>query len=182
MPHRKLTDLETELNQIRLSPKDHGRLELIVRRPIKGQREVLTQGDLTLTEGLSGDCWKDHSPQPDMQINIMNSRAIAAIAGDRVHWPLAGDQLYVDLDLSETNLPPGTRLEVGSAILEVTDVPHTGCGKFAARFGTDAAKFVNSALGRSLKLRGLNARVMKPGLIRSGDAIRKVESPPITSE
>ena len=147
---------------------------MIVRRPIKGQREVLEEGQLTLDEGLAGDCWKNHSPHPDMQINIMNSRAIALVAADRERWPLAGDQLFLDMDLSETNLPPGSQLELGSALLEITARPHTGCGKFAARFGVDAVKFVNSMRGRELNLRGRNARVLKPGIIRNGEMVRKI--------
>jgi len=174
MLHRKLIDLEAGLEQIRLSPKDEGRLELIVRRPIKGQREVLIEGELSLSGGLVGDCWKNHDPHPDMQINIMNARAIGVIAGDRQYWPPAGDQLFVDLDLSEANMPPGTRLALGSAILEITDKPHTGCSKFAARFGVEAAKFVNSPSGRALNLRGRNARVAKAGIVRGGDVVRKV--------
>jgi MOSC domain-containing protein YiiM len=174
MPHRTAPELEHGLREILQSPKDHGRLELIVRRPIKGTREVLDAGELTLAEGLAGDCWKDHSPHPDMQINIMNARVIGLIASNKSEWALAGDQLFVDLDLSESNLPPGTQLEVGSAIVEVTDKPHTGCGKFASRFGVEAVKFVNSPRGRSMNLRGLNARVVKAGVVRSGDRVAKI--------
>jgi len=169
-----MTELEGGLEEILRSPRDEGRLEMIVRRPIKGQREVLEEGQLTLDEGLAGDCWKNHSPELDMQINIMNSRAIALVAADRERWPLAGDQLFLDMDLSETNLPPGSQLQLGSALLEITARPHTGCGKFAARFGVDAVKFVNSARGRELNLRGRNARVLKPGVIRNGDVVRKI--------
>ena len=169
-----MTELESGLDEIRRSPKNEGRLEMIVRRPIKGQREVLNEGRLTLEEGLAGDCWKDHYPDPDMQVNIMSTRAIALVAGDKERWPLAGDQLFVDMDLSEANLPPGTRLELGTALIEVTAEPHTGCRKFAARFGPDAVKFVNSQVGRSLNLRGLNTRVLRPGTIRIGDVARKI--------
>jgi len=168
-----IADLETGLEEIHRSPKNEGRIEMIVRRPIKGQREVLNEGNLTLDEGLAGDCWKDHSPHPDMQINIMNSRVVALVAVEKERWPLAGDQLYIDMDLSEANLPPGTQLELGSALIEITAKPHTGCGKFAARFGVDAVKFVNSARGQEMHLRGLNARVIKPGVVRTGDAVRK---------
>jgi hypothetical protein len=129
-----------------------------------------------------GDSWNrrgssrsiDGGPHPDMQLNIMNARAIALVAQSPDRWPLAGDQLFVDLDLSPANLPPGTRLAIGSAIVEVTAEPHTGCGKFVSRFGVDAMKFVNSTIGRELSLRGINAKVVQPGAIRIGDAVRKM--------
>ena len=168
-----MIELEGGLDEIRQSPQEEGPLEWIVRRPVTGQREVLDEGQLTLEDGLVGDCWSHKSPHPEMQINIMNSRAIALIAQEKDRWALAGDQLYVDLDLSGSNLPPGTRLELGSAILEITTPPHTGCGKFASRFGVEATRFVNSIRGRQLNLRGVNARVVKPGIIRKGDTIRK---------
>jgi MOSC domain-containing protein YiiM len=109
-----------------------------------------------------------------MQLNIMNARAIALVAGTKDRWPLAGDQLYIDLDLSDANLPPGTRLALGSAMIEVTAQPHTGCRKFKARFGRDALNFVNSAVGKELHLRGINAKVIWPGVIRVGDRARKI--------
>jgi len=177
-----MIELETGLLEIQESPRNEGRIEMIVRRPIKGQREVLEEGLLTLDEGLAGDCWKRHSPHPEMQINIMNSRAVALVAGSRDRWPLAGDQLFVDLDLSETNLPPGTMLELGSALLEITAKPHTGCSKFAARFGQDAMQFVNSVLGKELHLRGLNARVVRAGPVRKGDIVRKMRLNPDSKE
>ena len=104
----------------------------------------------------------------------MSARAVEAVAGDRERWPLAGDQLYVDLDLSVDNLPAGTRLAVGEAVLEMTAEPHTGCGKFSARFGSEAIKFVNKSPGRELRLRGVNARVVTPGTVRVGDAVAKL--------
>ena len=169
-----MLELEAGLEEIRKSPPDQGPLELIVRRPIKGQREVLEEGHLTLEDGLAGDCWRYHSPHPDMQINIMNSRAIALIACEKDRRALAGDQLYIDMDLSGSNLPPGTTLEVGTALVEITAEPHTGCGKFASRFGADATRFVNSTRGRQLNLRGVNARVVRPGILRKGDTVRKL--------
>lgn len=182
MKHLTMAELEAGLDEIRQSPKDEGVLELIVRRPRLEEREVLQQGELDLVEGLVGDSWKtrgssrtpDGSAHPEMQLNIMNSRAIALVAQDRDRWQLAGDQLYVELDLSAENLPPGTRLAIGSAVIEVTAPPHTGCKKFVSRFGLDAMKFVNSPVGQELHLRGINARVVQPGTISVGNVVRKI--------
>ena len=173
-------ELEAGLPEVLSSPTAVGTVELVVRRPAEGEREVLEEGSLDLEQGLVGDDWraragrKGEAPHPDTQLTLMNARAIALIAGDRERWPLAGDQLYVDLDLSPENLPPGTRLEVGSALIEVTEMPHTGCAKFSARFGSAAIRFVNSKSGRAHRLRGMNARVVEPGLVRPGDTIRKL--------
>lgn len=180
--HLTAAELEAGLAEIRRSPKDDGPLELIVRRPRVDGREVLTEGELHPSEGLVGDSWKergssrtaDGSAHPEMQLNIINARAIALVAQGRERWPLAGDQLYLDLDLSGENLPPGTRLALGGAVIEVTAQPHTGCKKFVSRFGVEAMKFVNSEVGRRLNLRGINARVVRPGLIRVGDTARKI--------
>jgi len=177
-----MAELETQLDKIRLSPKDEGVLDLIVRRPQTDEREVLQQGELDVAKGLVGDSWStrasartaDGSAHLDLQINIMNSRVIALVAQHKSRWQLAGDQLYIDLDLSEDNLPPGTRLTLGSAIIEVTALPHTGCHKFVSRFGIDAMKFVNSTVGQQLHLRGINARVVQAGVIRVGELARKV--------
>jgi hypothetical protein len=174
--------LEAGLDEILKSPKDEGVLQLIVRRPDIGLRDVLEEGDLDLTEGLLGDTWKnrgssrsaDGLSHPDMQLNIMNARVIALVAQAKDRWPLAGDQLFVDLDLSASNLPAGVQLAIGSTIIEVTDQPHTGCQKFVERFGLDAMRFVNSTLGKKLHLRGINAKVVHPGRIRVGDIVRKV--------
>lgn len=177
-----LEELEAALDEIRAAPKEEGPLKLIVRRPRIEEREVLQEAELDLVEGLVGDNWRtrgssrtpDGSSHPDMQLNIMNARVIALLARHPDRWQLAGDQLFVDLDLSAANLPPGTRLALGSSIIQVTDQPHTGCKKFVERFGADALKFVNSPLGRELHLRGINARVVQPGLIRTGDLARKI--------
>jgi hypothetical protein len=180
--HLTMEELEAQLEAIRQSPKDEGVLELIVCRPGIEEREVLTQGTLDPVEGLIGDCWKtrgstrtpDGSAHPGMQINIMNSRVIALVAQARERWRLAGDQLFMDLDLSGENLPAGTRLALGSAVIEVNALPHTGCHKFVSRFGLDAMKFVNSTVGQQLHLRGINAQVVQAGVIRVGEVVRKI--------
>jgi hypothetical protein len=181
--HLTTAELEAGLEEIRRSPKDAGLLELIVRRPRVDEREVLAEGELHPSEGLVGDSWRergssrtsDGSAHPEMQLNIMNARVIALLAQGRERWLLAGDQLYLDFDLSGENLPAGTRLALGEAVIEVTAQPHTGCKKFVARFGLDAMKFVNSGVGRELNLRGINARVIRRGMIRVGDVARKIQ-------
>lgn len=180
--HLPIAELEAGLEKIRQSPKDQGVLELIVRRPRVEQREVLTLGELDPREGLVGDTWgmrsstrtQDGSAHPDMQLNIMNVRVIALVAQTRERWPLAGDQLYIDMDLSADNLPAGTRLVLGSAVIEITAQPHMGCQKFMERFGADALKFVNSDVGKLLHLRGINAKVVQSGVIRIGDVVSKM--------
>jgi hypothetical protein len=181
MEHPTATVLAAGLDDIRRSPPDHGRVDLIVRRPAVNAREVLTEARLERARGLVGDTWpvrpsgmtRDRSPHPDLQLTLMNRRVAALVAGGEERRPLAGDQLYVDLDLSEANLPPGTRLDLGSAVIEISDKPHRGCAKFAERFGQEALKFVNSPVGRELRLRGVNARVVVSGTVRVGDAIGK---------
>jgi hypothetical protein len=180
--HLTMAELEAGLDAIRQAPKNEGVIALIVRRPQVDAREVLEEGELDPVEGLVGDTWKvrgssrtpDGAAHPDMQLNIMNARVIALLACEKDRWPLAGDQLFIDMDVSSENLPPGTRLALGSAVIEVTDQPHTGCKKFAARFGLDALKFVNSPLGRQLQLRGVNAKVTQPGVIRVGEFVKKI--------
>jgi MOSC domain-containing protein YiiM len=170
-----MTELEAGLEEVCESPSDEGVLRQIVRRPAVRKREVLEFGELNQAEGLAGDSWRlrGKNPHPDVQLTVMNARAIALIARREDRWSLAGDQLFVDLDLSERNLPAGTRLAIGTAVIEVSDEPHTGCGHFVERFGLDAMKLVNSPRGRTLRLRGLNARVVQAGLIRVGDTVRK---------
>lgn len=180
--HRSAEMLQAGLADIRNSPRESGSVDLIVRRPKVNEREVLQEGELDVSVGLVGDNWlqkgyrktADGSAHPDMQINLMNSRVIALVAGEKPLWPLAGDQFFVDLDLSDENLPAGTRLRIGSATLEVTAEPHLGCKKFTERFGLEAMKFVNSGLGKELNLRGINARVVEPGRVRPGDDITKL--------
>jgi hypothetical protein len=175
-------ELETALDHLRQAPKDDGVIELIVRRPEVDRREVLDEAVLDLSLGLVGDNWKvrgskrtpDGSAHPDMQINIMNSRVTALVARERERWPLAGDQFYIDMDLSRENLPAGSRIAVGSAVLEVSPLPHTGCKKFVARFGVEAMEFVNSELGKALCLRGINAKIIQGGTVQIGQTAKKI--------
>jgi MOSC domain-containing protein YiiM len=182
--HRSAADLEAGLAAIS-SPFDAGRLEMIVRRPALDSRERLQRAELDADSGLVGDTWRarpsshtpDRSPHPGRQLTMMNSRVAALLAGDAARWPLAGDQLYVDLDLSEASLPPGTQLAIGDSVIEITPESHTGCGKFVQRFGLDAMKLVNSPRGRQLRLRGIYARVVQPGSIEVGGVIRRLQNP-----
>lgn len=178
---RTEAELEAALDGIQAAPREVGIVEMIVRRPGHGAREVLEEATLDPVLGLVGDNWhlrpsrhtKDGSPDPERQLTLMGARAIAAVAGAREAWPLAGDQLFVDLDLGRENLPTGARLLVGTAVLEVSAAPHTGCDKFTARVGSGASRWINTPIGRGLNLRGINARVVVGGLVRRGDAIRK---------
>jgi len=179
--HMTMAELEAALAAAGQSPADNGPLEMIVRRPSDEQRQVVDQAQLDPGEGLVGDNWLargsrhtgDGRANPDMQITIMNSRIIALLAGDRQRWPLAGDQLYADLDISPENMPVGQRFTIGDALLEITGVAHTGCSKFTERYGDDAIRFVNSPEGRAARRRGVYARVIRPGLIKTGDRIKK---------
>ena len=180
--HQSTAQLEAQMEYIQASPKDRGILKLIACRPADNERKILSEGQLDLELGLVGDNWstrgssrtEDKSAHPEMQLNLMNARVIECIAQDESRWALAGDQLYVDLDLSEDNLPAGTQLSIGDAIIEITPVPHNGCKKFTERFGIDAVKFVNSPIGKKLHLRGVNAKVIKAGTIREGDMVEKI--------
>ena len=177
--HRTTDELNAGFDEVLASPAGDGTLDLIVRRPTEGTREVLAEGELDVTEGLVGDNWSQRSsnrtddggPHPHMQLNLINSRLLALVSPDPERRPLAGDQLAVDLSLTPEDLPAWSRLRIGDAVIEVTDEPHTGCTKFTQRFGIDAHWFVNSEVGRALNLRGVNARVVMPGTIRQGDRI-----------
>jgi MOSC domain-containing protein YiiM len=175
-----LDDLNAAIDLIRAAPKDAGTIELIARRPAVGTREIIDHARFSLELGLVGDGWHRRPniktggpPNIDQQITLMGSRAISAIAPDRDGWLGAGDQLFVDLDLSEANCPPGTLLEVGTAVLRVSAHPHRGCAKFTKRYGSDVTKWVNSDVGRALNLRGVNAQVITAGEAHRGDTVRK---------
>ena len=178
-----MMELEAGLDHIRQAPKDHGTLKMIVCRPNVEERAVLQEGRLDLLGGLAGDTWKvrgsRHTPDGSAnlyaQVTVMNARAIALVAQREERWALAGDQLYIDFDLSEDNIPPGTQLAIGSAIIEVSAQPHSGCKKFSDRFGVEAIKFVNSPEGKRLHLRGINTKVIQPGIIRVGDVVKKID-------
>jgi MOSC domain-containing protein YiiM len=178
-----LTDeqLRAGLDEVRAAPGDGGEVRLIVRRPAVDARETLAEGELDIDVGLVGDTWLeragrsslDGSPARHAQVTLMNARYAALIAGDRERWAEAGDQLYVDLDLSVANLPAGTHIAIGTAVLRISEEPHTGCAKFSARFGSPAWRLANSEEGRALRLRGANATVVESGLVREGDVVRK---------
>ncbi|MDZ4828158.1 MAG: MOSC domain-containing protein [Actinomycetota bacterium] len=184
MAHRTTEELEAAIDDLREAPGNDGRVELIVRRPVVGEREVVESATLDETVGLVGDCWQtrgsrstpDGAAHPEMQITLMNVRCTELVAGERDRWPLAGDQFYVDFDLSTANLPAGTRIQLGTAVVEVSAAPHTGCAKFTQRFGLDAMRFVNSPAGRELRLRGVNTKVVVGGTVSVGDPMRKLGS------
>jgi MOSC domain-containing protein YiiM len=180
--HFALEDLWTKLEHIQQSPKNSGRVELIIRRPTTEEREIITQGQLIPTSGLEGDNWRergstsmpDGSANPEAEITLMNARVIQALTADKTRWALAGDQFFVDFDLSEENIPAGVRLAIGSAIVEVSSLPHNGCKKFSERFGVDALKFISLAENKPLRMRGINAKIVQAGEVKQGDLIRKV--------
>lgn len=177
-----MTELEEGLEEIRRSPANEGTIEMIVVRPAVDLREIVSEARIDGVVGVVGDTWSerqssstpDGSPNPEKQVILINTRAIDLIAQERERWALAGDQLYIDLDMSEENLPAGSRIAVGSAVLEVSAQPHLGCAKFTARFGLDAMRFVNSPVGRQLRLRGVNTKVVEPGVVRVGDIAVKL--------
>lgn len=177
--HLTTDEIQAAMPHVLDSPRDGGKLALIVRRPKVDRREVIEEGTLDIENGLIGDNWLTRGSSrtdnglghPEMQLNLMNIRFAELIAGSRERVPLAGDQLFVDLDLSRENLPIGTRLSIGSAVIELTAIPHLGCKKFVERFGLDAMKFANSDFGRTHNLRGVNAKVVKSGGVAAGDNI-----------
>lgn len=181
MSERTPEELEAGLAHVLEAPSDEGELRLIVRRPGVDERETIDEGALDTDSGLVGDNWgsrgdpfsEDGEPNVAAQLTLMNARAVELIAGPVDRWPLAGDQLYVDFDLSKTNLPAGTLVAIGDAVVEISAKPHTGCGKFVRRYGLAAQRWVNSEVGLMNRLRGVNTRVVKAGDIRVGDRITK---------
>jgi hypothetical protein len=172
---RTQDELVAGLDHVRESPREVGKLEMIVARPAVDERVLLVSAELDVDRGLVADRWSRGSkPNPKAQLTVTNARAAHLVAGDRGRWALAGDQLYADFDLSPDNIPPGTRLAIGSAVIEVSDQPHLGCEKFAARFGRAAREFANSPEGRSVSFRGINTRVVQSGTVHVGDAVRKI--------
>lgn len=172
--HLTMQELEAGLDHIRQSPPDAGRLDVIVIRPAPSQRVILQSVEISPEGGVHGDRWAQMSKNADIQVTLMNSRAAELFAQSADRWVLAGDQLYVDFDLSEDNVPAGTQMVIGSVVLEASAKDHTGCGQFAARFGADAFKFVNSPEGARMNLRGINAKVIKAGVVHVGDTLRKI--------
>jgi hypothetical protein len=179
MGHPTEADLRANLEHLRAAPATTGRLDLVVRRPTHGEREILTAGQLDIADGLVGDNWLTRATASAIangrhlkaQLTVMSSRMVRLLASTETHQALAGDQLFVDLDISVANLPSGSRLAIGpDAVIEVTDKPHNGCAKFTSRFGQDAMMFVNSTVGKQLRLRGFNARVVNNGLVHPGDS------------
>jgi hypothetical protein len=183
MSHRSSAELAAQLDYLRAAPQQVGTLDLIVRRPAVDAREILETAELDVDKGLVGDNWLDRATSVAIaegrhvlaQLNVMSARMVSFLADTPQAQALAGDQLYLDLDLSRPNLPPDTRLAIGDdAVIEVTHKPHNGCAKFRARFGQDALDFVNSDIGQELRLRGFNARVLTGGTVRPGDRVRKL--------
>ena len=175
--HLLSDQIDAKINQLAESPKDRGVLEYIVLRLPEERRETPQEAAVHPESGLHGDRWgQARSPNLGAQISMMNSRFLRVIAGGEERMPLSGDNLLVDLDLSDENLPSGTRLKIGTAVFEVTDIPHTGCAKFQRRYGVDALEVVNSETYKARRLRGLFTRAIQPGKIRVGDSICKVDS------
>jgi hypothetical protein len=181
--HLTAEEIEEKIADVLASPKDNGTLEMIVRRPAENKREVVESGFLSVENGLVGDNWLTRGSSrtdnglghPEMQLNLMNWRFVNLIAGSRERVQLAGDQLFVDFDLSPDNIPPGTHISIGDAVVEITAVPHLGCKKFVERFGMDAMKYANSDFGRRYNLRGVNAKVIQAGDITINDTVRILE-------
>ncbi len=173
--HRTTEELQGFLDHIGRAPSDAGPVEMIVLRPAENLREIADSGELDIELGLVGDNWANRGePMPDTQLTLMSSRVLDAVADGKERWPLAGDQIVVDLDLSRDNLPAGTRLRIGEAVIEITSIPHAGCAKFADRFGKEGLRFVNAGAGRERRFRGAYARIVEGGAFSVGDKVTKI--------
>lgn len=176
---RTSAELEAMIEGILAAPKDRGSIQMIVRRPAENEREVIDTAELTSEAGLVGDDWvnrvdENGEPRRAAQLTLMNARVADAVAVTRERWPLAGDQVYVDMDLSMANLPPGAKVRLGDAVVEISVIPHTGCAKFAGRFGKDALRFANVGPGKDNRFRGVNAFVVEDGTFSLGDPVAKL--------
>lgn len=172
--HLSTAELEAAFRALPPAPKEAGRLTHIVRRPTKEAREVLQHARLSLADGLPGDGWSQKpAPDPAAQLTVMQI-GVAEMLANGQSLALFGDNLFVDLDLAVENLPIGSRLRVGGAVVEVTPLPHDGCHKFNARFGTDALRFVNAKPTRHRNLRGIYWRILEAGDIEIGSAVRVI--------
>lgn len=177
-----MAELEAGVPEILAAPKDNGIIHMITLRPSTDERVILDEAEISVEDGVVGDNWKtrgsnsmpDKSSNPEAKITIMNSRVIDHITQDKSRWHLAGDQFYVDMDLSQENLQPGQQLQLGTAVLEVSALPHNGCAKFVSRFGKDAHKFVNNPFGSQNRLRGVNMKVIKGGIVKKGGVVKKI--------
>jgi len=172
--HLGLDALEAGLRSLPALPRTGGRVVLICRRTPDGSRETPARTELTFADGVPGDDWSRRPPRdPEAQLAVMCAPVAELIANGQ---PLVvfGDNLFVDLDLSNASLPTGTRLRVGGAVVEVTPKPHNGCSKFHARFGADALRFVQAKPTRDRNLRGIYWKVIEPGAVAVGDAIHVV--------
>ncbi len=179
--HLTEAEIEAGMAHINQSPKDGGEILMMMKRPSVEKRQLVSEAELDVEAGMTGDNWatrgssrtKDGTSHPEMQLTLMGSRFLDLIAQEKSRWILAGDQLIVDMDLSEENLPVGTQLQVGTAVVEITAEPHTGCKKFNARFGLDALKAVSTKAGRATRLRGVNAKIVQSGTVALGDTVTK---------
>ncbi len=182
MTYQTAEQLEAGMAGVLDAPSEEGPVRLVVRRPGRGQREILEEGQLDTERGLIGDDWINRpgmnrdTPSPHAQVTVMNARVAELISGDPepATWAQCGDQLYVDLDISEANMPTGTRFSVGDAVLEVQAEPHTGCVQFRSWWGGDALRHISTTEGQALRMRGVNTRVVQSGTVRPGDAARKL--------
>ena len=182
MTYQTTEQLEAGMAGVLDAPSAEGPVRLVVRRPGRGQREILAEGQLDTELGLVGDDWINRpgmnrdTPSPYAQVTVMNARVAELISGDPdpASWAQCGDQLYVDLDISEANMPPGTRIGVGAAVLEVQSEPHTGCVQFRSWWGGDALRHISTEQGQALRMRGVNTRVVQSGIVRPGDRARKL--------